>query len=143
MQPATPGSAAARSHRPRPSVQVLVSADASRHEAQDLQSLTLHRAAVQLVQSDPALVGQAEATLVHWLRDSSSRSRSLWLEWEDILRQRMWRKVLGRTRHAQELRQASPLVTVLPDATRKAVLAQIGDLKKGVVLGDVHEEAAP
>ena len=143
MQPATRGSAAARSRRARPSVQVLVSADVARHQAQDLQSLALHQAAVQLVQADPALVQQAEATLARWLQDGASRSTSLWLEWKEILSQRMWRKVLGRSRRAQELRQASPLVTVLPDATRQAVLAQISRLKKGVVLGDVHQEVTP
>jgi len=42
MQPATPGSAAARPRRTRPAVQVLVSADSAQHQAQDLQSLALH-----------------------------------------------------------------------------------------------------
>lgn len=138
MRPATPGSAAARSRHARPAVQVMVSADASRHQAQDLQSLALHQAAIELVQSDPAYIEQAQATLAHWLRDGASRSAGLWKEWEEVLRRRMWRKVLGRTRRAQELRQASPLVTVLPDATRQAVLAQINELKQGVVLGDVQ-----
>lgn len=143
MQPATPGSAAARSRHARPVVQVSVSADASRHQVQDLQSLALHRAAVELVQSDPARLDQVQATLARWRQDGPSRSESLWKEWDEILRQRMWRKVLGRTRRAQELRQASPLVTVLPDATRQAVLAKVNALKAGVMLGDVHEEAAP
>ncbi len=136
MQPASPGSAAARSRRSRPVVQVLVSADESRHRAQDLQSLALHEEAVRLVRSDPALLEQAQSTLERWLSAGNSRSSSLWNEWQDILRQGKWRKVLGRTRRAQELRQASPLTPLLPELLRQQVLAQASGLKKGVVLGD-------
>jgi transcriptional regulator with XRE-family HTH domain len=143
LQPAPRGSAASRSRRPRPSVQVLVSANAASHEVQDLQSMALHRAAVDLVKSDPALLNQAQATLARWLGNGSSRSTGLWKEWDDILRQQTWRKVLGRTRRAQELRQASPLVTVLPDGVRKGILDQIAALKKGVLLGDAQEESGP
>ena len=67
LQPAPPGSAAARSRRARPVVQVLVSADASHHQIQDLQSLALHEEAVRLVRSDPALLPQAQTTLERWL----------------------------------------------------------------------------
>jgi len=44
---------------------------------------------------------------------------------------------------AQELRQASPLVTLLPDDVRRDVLAQVRALKKGVRLGDIDREATP
>jgi len=64
------------------------------------------------------------------------RRAGLWREWQEILREGKWRKALGRTRRAQELRQASPLPTVLPEQVRQAVLAQISGLKKGVMLGD-------
>lgn len=138
LQPAPPGSAAARSRRARPVVQVLVSADESRHEIQDLQSLALHEEAVRLIRSDPALLHQAEETLQRWLLSGNSRSSGLWKEWQDILGHGKWRKVLGRTRRAQELRQASPLTTVLPDPVRESILAQVSMLKKGVVLGDAE-----
>ncbi len=143
LQPAPRESAASRSRRPRPSIQIVVSANEAQHEVQDLQSIALHRAAVALVKTDDALLSKAQATLARWLNGGSSRSTSLWKEWDDILRQRTWRKVLGRTRRAQELRQASPLVTVLPDAVRQGVLDQIAALKKGVMLGDVQDESAP
>ena len=135
LQPAPPGSAAARSRRARPVVQVLVSADASRHQVEDLQSLTLHEEAVRLVRSDPSLLSQVQATLQRWMASGPSRSSGLWREWQDILKQHQWRKVLSRTRRAQELRQASPLTTVLPDRVRRRVLKQVSDLKKGVALG--------
>ncbi len=135
LQPAPAGSAAARSRRARPVVQVLVSADASRHQVEDLQSLTLHEEAVRLVRSDPSLLSQVQATLQRWMASGPSRSSGLWREWQDILKQHQWRKVLSRTRRAQELRQASPLTTVLPDRVRRRVLKQVSDLKKGVALG--------
>lgn len=143
LQPAPPGTAAARSRRARPAVQVIVSADESRHQIQDLQSLALHEEAVRLVRSNPALLQQVQATLDRWLQSGPSRSSSLWKEWQDILAHGKWRKALGRTRRAQELRQASPLTTVLPEAVRKNILAQVNDLRKGVVLSDDTGKATP
>lgn len=142
LQPAPAGSAAAKSRRPRPVVQVLISADESRHQIQDLQSLALHEEAVRLVRSDPALFQQAQETLERWLQAGNSRSSALWRDWQDILTHGKWRKVLGRTRRAQELRQASPLVTVLPTEVRQRILNEVSDLKKGIALGDVTNEAA-
>lgn len=134
LQPAPSGTAAAQSRRPRPTVQVMVSTDESKHRVQDLQSLALHEEAVRLVQSTPELLGLAQSTLERWISTGNSRSMSLWMEWQDILRNGKWRKVLGRTRRAQELRQASPLTPFLPEATRKEILNQVRTLKKGVNL---------
>lgn len=140
LQPAPAGSAAAKSRRARPVVQVLISADASQHQIQDLQSLALHEEAVRLVQSNPALLQQAQETLARWLQVGNSRTSALWREWQDILAHGKWRKVLGRTRRAQELRQASPLVTVLPTEARQRILDEVRGLKKGIALGDGTNE---
>jgi transcriptional regulator with XRE-family HTH domain len=137
------GTAAARSRRARPVVQVSVSADEAGHQAQDLQSLALHEEAVRLVRANPELLARAQDALKGWICAGNSRSMGLWREWEDILRDRTWRKVLSRTRRAQELRQASPLVTVLPDAVRRSVLAQVRELKKGVRLGGAAPSESP
>lgn len=142
LQPAPAGTAAARSRRPRPVVQVQVSADEARHQVQDLQSLALHEEAVRLIRADPALLVQATETLERWLASGSPRSTTLWREWQGMLRERQWRKVLGRTRRAQELRQASPLTAILPDEIRRSILNQVSALKKGVVLGDTSGKAA-
>lgn len=143
LQAAPQGSAAAQSRRRRPIVQVTVSAEDDRHRVQDLQSLALHDEAVRIARSDPALVRQALDTVERWLNTGDSRSMGLWREWQEILRQGAWRKVLGRTRRAQALRQASPLVTVLPDSVRQGILAQVRMLKNGVVLGDAGGAEAP
>lgn len=143
LQAAPKGSAAARSRHAKPAVQVTVTAADSRHEVQDLQSLSLHQAAVDLVKADPRLLAQAQSTLARWIESGPSRSSGLWAEWEGILRHRQWRKVLGRSRHAQTLRQSSPLVTVLPDDVRRRVLDQVSELRKGVVMSDTSEGATP
>lgn len=144
LQPPPPDTAAARSRRARPAVQLIVSADDTRHQIQDLQSLALHEEAVRRVRADPALLQQAQATLERWQQGGPSRASSLWNEWKTILAQGQWRKALGRTRRAQALRQASPLTTVLPEDVRQNILAQVSELRKGVVLGDdMNPQAEP
>lgn len=143
LQPAPPASAAAQSRRGRPVVQVLVSAESDRHRAQDLQSLALHEEAVRIARTDPALVQQAIDTVERWIETGDSRSSGLWREWQAILSKGAWRKVLGRTRRAQELRHASPLATVLPEHVRQDILTQVRGLKKGVVLGNAGSPEVP
>ena len=135
LQPPPADSAAARSRRDAPVVRVLVSARETQHRLQDLQSLALHEEAVRRVKADPSLVHRAEATVERWLAAGDARSAPLWREWQDILRAGSWRKVLGVSRRAQQLRQASPLVTVLPDEVRQHILRQVNQLKTGVMLG--------
>lgn len=134
LRPAPAGSSAANSRRGAPRVRVQVSVDDSRHQLQDMQSLALHEEAVRLVKDDPALMQKAQETVSSWLAKGESRSASLWREWQQILTTKTWRKALGSTNHAQQLRQASPLVTILPEEARQRVLTQVSELKKGVVL---------
>ncbi|WP_457334965.1 helix-turn-helix transcriptional regulator [Rhizobacter sp. P5_C2] len=133
MESPLPRSAAARSRREAPVVQVQVSAGDAQHRLQDLQSMALHEEAVRLAKADPALVQRANETATRWLQAGESRSADLWREWLDILRDRAWRKVLGSTQRAQQLRQASPLVTVLPKEVRLRVLEQVKRLRTGVI----------
>jgi transcriptional regulator with XRE-family HTH domain len=135
LVPAPTGSAGARSRRPAPVIEVHVSADQSRHQLQDLQSLALHEEAIQALKSDPTLVEAARNTVSRWLETGDARSSGLWREWLHILETRAWRRVLGRSQHAQQLRQTSPLATLLPDATRRRILGDAGQLRKGVRLG--------
>lgn len=135
MLPPPADSAAVRSRRAAPVVQVRVMADDARHRLQDMQSLALHEEAVRLAKVNPALVLDAQDTVKRWLDTGDTRSASLWREWLVILAAGSWRKVLGRTRHAQQLRQASPLVTALPDEARQRILGQVSDLRKGILIG--------
>lgn len=134
MRPVTSNTAAAGASCDTPLARIVVSADTSRHRIQDLQSLALHEEAVRRVRADPALLHQAQAVLQTWLNAGDQRSATLWVEWKEILGHRKWRKALGRTQRAQELRQASPLATVLPPEVRKRILQEVRGLKEGVVL---------
>lgn len=143
MQPVQAGTAAGRSRRARPTVQVTVSADTSRHQVQDLQSLALHQAAVRQVKADAALREQASRVVQKWLEaDPTSRSAPLWREWQTILQTAAFRSASGRSVHAQQLRQASPLTTVLPTDVRQAILSEVSQLKAGLVLGAPTEAVA-
>lgn len=136
LRPVVAGAVPSRALRSRSPVQLTVSVDETRHQVQDLQSLALHEAAVRLVREQHALLEQAKATLGRWLASGDSRTSDLWREWQVILVEETWRKVLGRTRKAQQLRQASPLITVLPETIRQQVLADVRQLRLAIVLGD-------
>jgi hypothetical protein len=97
----------------------------------------LHKEAVALMKKNPALIERAFETLKVWRSGEDSRSSFLWDEWAVILHRKAWRRALSMTRRGQELRQASPLPTVLPPEVRRQVLNQIQQLKDGVVLGNV------
>lgn len=128
--------------RPAPTGAVMLSAGDARHEAQDLQSLVLHQEAVRLLQKHPELIQTALDTLDKWRAAGTSHSRILWDEWSVILHRRAWRRALSHTHRSQELRQASPLASILPPETRKRVLEQVRQLKEGVALGDICQLGA-
>lgn len=114
----------------------------ARHELQDLQSLMLHEEAVRLMQKQPELIQQAVSTLERWRSAGDSHSRFLWDEWSVILHRRAWRRALSLTRRSKELRQASPLTTILPDEVRQRVLEQVQQLKGGVISGKFDQPAS-
>lgn len=122
------------SRRTTPPLSVVVKASEEGHEAQDLQSLMLHKEAVRLIQSNPVLIQQALDNLERWRSSPNKHSRFLWDEWSVILHRRDWRRALSTSRRGKELRQASPLPTILPPEVRAHVLAQVSSLKKGQVL---------
>lgn len=124
-----------KSRRTAPTLSVAVKAFDSGHNAQDLQSLMLHKEAVRLIKNNPALIQQALDNLERWRNSPNKHSRFLWDEWSVILHRRDWRRALSTSRRGKELRQASPLPTILPPEVRADLLAQVNALKKGLVLG--------
>jgi transcriptional regulator with XRE-family HTH domain len=117
--------------------QASVSASDARHEIQDLQSLVLHEEAVRRMRKQPELIAQALHTLESWRSKGSANAAVLLDEWSVILRRRAWRKALSRTKRGRELRQASPVTTVLPPEVRQQIIEDTQRLKKGVVLGSL------
>lgn len=133
MNPTAMNNAAARSRHSRPAVKVTVSADRDASALQDLQSLALHAAGMEMVKRDSTMRARALATVDQWLaNDPKSRSAPLWLEWKRILTEKAYRVVLGRSSRSQQLRQASPIPTLLPNEDRLAILEQLVKLKSGV-----------
>jgi len=118
-------------------VSVVVDAKDARHELQDLQSLMLHEEAVRRMRKQPELIQQALETLDRWRSEGNSRSRFLWDEWSVILHRRAWRRALSHSRRSKELRQASPLATVLPPDIRQRIIDEAHRLKRGTPLGDL------
>lgn len=101
----------------------------SGHDVNDLQSLVLHQEAVRLVKKDDKLRLAALETLAHWREQPNSRSALLWDEWSVLLHRKQWRRVLASTQRSRELRQASPLLSVLPAEARNRVLEEIKSLR--------------
>ena len=123
------GSAPAKNKKWLGPADVVVSVSLRAHELQDLQSLVLHQEAVRLMKQDPELIRRATETLSRWRAKGSSHSQELWDEWVDILNKRAWRRALAHTHRAQQLRQASPLATILPKETRTRILDDVQRLK--------------
>lgn len=126
-----------QSHATHGARAVEISASNAKHELQDLQSLMLHEEAVRLLKKQPELIEKALATLDRWRQSGDAHSRFLWDEWSVILNRRAWRRALSQTKRARELRQASPLSTLLPPDIRERVLEEVRRLKRGVPLGSL------
>lgn len=99
------------------------------HGAQDLQSLLMHQEAVRLVRSDPSLVARLQETLSRWSTRNDPNSQPLLERWFDIVARQDWDLALADSDEAQQLRQASPMATVLPEETRLAIIRQVKALK--------------
>lgn len=93
-----------------------------RHAQHDLQSLLLHEAAVQLLRADPSLTSRLSETLDRWALRNDVNSRGLEERWRQIIAAQDWDAAIALTEEGQQLRQASPLATLLPDEDRLAIL---------------------
>ncbi len=100
------------------------------HIPQDHQSLLMHREAVRLILVDPSLVLKAQATLARWMVIGSQRSVPLWEQWRDVLEQRNWDLAVEDSERGRELRQASPLSTLLPQETRLEIIARVRRMQR-------------
>lgn len=100
------------------------------HGPQDLQSLLMHQEAVRLVRQDPGLVARLQETLSRWSTRYDPNSRRLLERWFDIVARQDWDVVLADSEEAQQLRQASPMATLLPEQTRLAIIQQVKALKE-------------
>jgi len=123
----TPGTGANQPPDERPMSAMPVS---RHHELQDLQSLVMHQEAVQLLKNNPELVSRAFSTLDRWSSTIDPRTRPLLDRWKQILETRNWKLALSNTERAKQLRQASPLATLLPQETRLRIISDIKEIKR-------------
>ena len=101
-----------------------------RHGAQDYQSLLMHVEAVRLLKQNPRLAARAIATLDRWNQTADPRSRELLDEWRRIVDQREWRLAVAPDERGKQLRQASPLATLLPEESRLRIIRRVKTLKQ-------------
>ena len=92
------------------------------HGTSDEQSWRLTRAAVDVLLARPELAATALATLDRWDSVAPPDSAALRAAWRDALIRRDFAPVLARNDRGQQLRRASPLARVLPQAQRLAII---------------------
>ena len=105
--------------------------DLGHHRAQDYQSLLLHCAAVKLLLKEPALADRALATLARWRQTTHPSTHSLLDEWQDIVTRAEWHRAVATHERGNQLRQASPMGSLIPEDTRFAVLVHVKALRRG------------
>jgi hypothetical protein len=95
------------------------------HQAQDHQSLLMHRAAVSMLRSRPELAKRLEDTLSRWALRDDPNAKPLLERWALILETADWDSALAETEEGQQLRQASPLPTILPAEVRWSIIRSV------------------
>ena len=100
------------------------------HGAQDYQSLLMHVAAVRMLKQSPRLADRASATLERWRATSDPRSYPLLDQWKRIIEMREWRMAVAPDERSNQLRQASPLPTLLPQEKRLGIIRRVKEMKQ-------------
>lgn len=84
--------------------------------------MLLHQAAVRLLRAEPSLASRLIETLDRWALRQDVNSRKLEERWRQIIDTRDWDAATAQTDEGQQLRQASPLATLLPEEVRVEIL---------------------
>jgi hypothetical protein len=100
------------------------------HGAQDYQSLLMHVAAVRMLKQNPRLVDRAVTTLERWRETADPSSYPLLDQWRRILETKEWHIAVAPDEQGNQLRQASPLATLLPQERRLGIIRRVKKLKQ-------------
>jgi hypothetical protein len=96
------------------------------HARIDAISLALDRATAAKIRAEPGLVEIGKANLRRWQAQNGGKLSPAHREWELILRfltpDELVEFIVSRTPKADRLRQSSPLVGILTEAERLAIL---------------------
>ena len=100
------------------------------HGFQDYQSLLMHEEALRMIAADPSFVEQARAILTRWQEQTCARSHALLGKWQDIFEKNQWDMAVENSELGRQLRQASPLACLLPNAVRFGIIRKVRALKE-------------
>jgi hypothetical protein len=89
----------------------------------------MHRAAVTMLQDNPALKLRLLDTLARWQLRQGPWAQTLCDAWVEIISQSDWVRALEQSERGNQLRQASPLATILPNSVRYGIIRQVRALK--------------
>lgn len=81
----------------------------------------LHTEAIRLIQADSALIERVQAILEHWC-SKESKPHPLFEEWRRILRERDWGTALSTSDWGNQIRQASPVPSILHKEQRLDII---------------------
>lgn len=82
-----------------------------------------------MIQADPSLTDKALEILARWDTHVSVRSKPLRDRWIQIIKSRDWACAIEDSERGNQLRQASPMATLLPNPVRLAIIRQVRKLK--------------
>lgn len=82
-----------------------------------------------MLESDPSLVEKLLSILADWDTHVSNRSRPLREKWVQIIKERNWSLAVEESELANQLRQASPMASLLPSAVRFEIIRRVRTLK--------------
>lgn len=99
-------------------------------QLQARQSLLMHVEAVRMLRADPPLAVRVLATLERWMLTCDPRSLPLFEQWRRIIEQGDWAAALSEDELGYQLRQASPLSTLLPNDIRLRIITLIASLRR-------------
>jgi hypothetical protein len=110
-------------------IKVSVPFELGHHKPQDYQSLWMHREAVRMILAEDTLAEKTLAVLARWDTHVSTSSKPLRDTWVEIITKRDWAKALEVSERGNQLRQASPLGTILPNEVRLGIIRKMRVLK--------------
>lgn len=99
------------------------------HGPQDYQSFLMHQEAVRMLEKDPSLVDKLLSILADWDTHVSNRSRPLREKWVQIIKDQNWNLAVEDSELANQLRQASPMPSLLPNTVRFEIIRRVRKLK--------------
>lgn len=90
-----------------------------------------------MILDDPSLIEKALGTLARWEAIVDPSSKPLREQWVQILAAKNWNLALEDSDLGNQLRQASPLATLLSNNVRLAIIAEVKALKDAAA-GETH-----